>query len=915
VCLLGLGAALACQEPTPDTVTVLKDGTPDVIVVYASDAGEGVKAAATETVRSLRDITGKSFADPKALAAGSSTTDIKEGVILLIGRGVLQEEPLTDDDLQDLGNEGYAMKGKQIAGKSVYQIAGQSETAHQYGTYALLRSWGVRYFHPSETYTPKADNLTIDFANAQSDKPKMALRGFHHHTQHPIPMSVYMLEPDDKHIARVKEYIVWLTRNRQNLFQCHFLKTIDMTKWIPYAKQIKAIASAYGVKLGMTLSFADQQQNNYRLVDSLSMEKDAQTKAIQDRLDAFIEAGIEVFVFQFGTSEFTKVKDQVALDWLNTAAAHLKAKKLPAFAWIHTAGEVKADDGKSYFYHLPEKADAAMGTYVHTTMFYDMKHPAPVYSNENFNHQADFLNRVLGKRQVVYFPETAWWLGFDNNLPLALPITGHSRAVDILDVLKGKDIHGHVTFTSGMEWGYWKYDHFLTRITWDRSTTWEAYIKDFTKIFGGDATSIQDVMTQWTNYQVRDFYTDNPLHFFYIAGELPQDELGQQVGVLARRPKRSFIEIFNLKEADYDKWQKEDFAKLTKMKSDYEALFAKLPKTLKDDSNAVASKLYDELRTTLQIYVWRVQHTVLLYDAVQKIREGRQDGGPGGKSDETARENARKAADDLITKAEAITQNVLKEIKRFENEMYRYPNELLSTKRDSLTSYKFGYLWETSTAFFWTRRDAQARSLAKRAAGQLKEEWPKPAPPAIYLAAADQIEIVEPDSPLIKQVLVSFIPGIFAAPGRTEIPDGKVSAAWKIALDGNKNKQPDNDSIGTIDNGTIKTDNGALVFTGEIKLYPLPVIDKAGNDLGVLGLNDVEIRYEIERDGTTLKNIKKGTLKARVVLDNLINVATQVDGIDREGLLQILGSILKFDPKNPPPNFSITIGFKSFEKQ
>lgn len=916
VCVLfvSLVALWGCEGgDAPPSVPILKDGAADVAVVYSNKAGEGVKEAAEELVRVLSEMTGQSFAAAAAIEGEAALASRSEGVVIVVGTGLLSAEIVSAQTLSPLGDEGYAMTGKRAAGKLIYQIAGNTEVGHQYGVYALLRSWGVRYFHQSDTYTPKKSDITLSFAETIQDKPEMGLRGFHHHTQHPIPMSVFLLEPDEKHLPRVKEYMTWMTRNRQNLLQWHMLKTIDVEKWLPYIKKVHDMAVPRGIKLAMVLSFADQQQNNYRLIDNLDTSKEEQNASIKQRLDKLLEGGFDLFVFQYGTSEFTKVGDDITLNWLNTAAAHMKSRNKPAFAWIHIAGNLRTDDGKGYFYHLPEKADTAMGAYVHTTMFYDMRNPAPVYDNEDFTHQKKFLDRVLGKREVVFFPESAWWLGFDVNLPLALPITGYSRALDLLDITKGQALQGHVTFTSGMEWGYWKYDHYLTRVTWDRATTWEAYIKDFASTFGKAAAAVEEVMKKWTDNQVRDFYKDNPLHFFYLAGELAQDELGQQAGVIARRPKRSFVEIVNLKEEDYAKWEKDDFAKLQQMEKDYSALLAKLPEKLDGVTNPTALKLYDELRTTYKLYVWRIQHTIALYDSVRQARLGRKDGGVGAAGSDAEKDKALQAAEDRIKEAKAISEKVKLEVARFEKEIYRYPKELVATERPNLTSYPFGYLWETSTAHFWTRRDAQAEKLLKRVSGELKEEW-KPVPSAIFYADVKDIELAEPDNPLIKQVLKPFIPGFFVAANTDQAPDGSVTDSWLMAIDGNANKLPDTDTISTIDKGEIKTENGVTTFTGQIKLYQLPVIDKEGNDLGLLLLNDAELTYELERDGDTLKAVKKGELKARVLLDNLIKVAMNVAGLDRDGLLQLLSGLLKFDPKNPPKDIALKISLNAFTK-
>jgi len=903
----------ACSVPL-ETIPLLEKSTTRIAVVYGNGASAGIEDAAKELARSLGHITKTKVAAQK-VAPKTALSSIQGDVVFIVGLGVLDTDAISSIEEDKLGEEGSLQFGRRSGGKVILQVAGETTVGTQYGVYGLLRQLGVRYFHPKDTYTPVNTKVTITLGEKKIEKPSFAVRGFHHHTQHPIPMSVYLLEPEEKHLKEVKIYVQWLARNRQNLLQWHFLKTVDQAKWLPYIKKVRDLAKPYGVKLGLTISFADQQQNNYRLVTDLNTTKEEQVKAIHKGLDSLIPAGFGQFVIQFGTSEFTKVKDEVALNWLNTAAKYLKSKNIPVYAWIHTAGELKADDEKSYFYHLPEKADSAMGAYVHTTMFYDMKHPAPVYSNENFHHQNAFLKRIVGKRKVIYFPETAWWLGFDNNLPLALPITGYSRAYDILDILSKhpKDIEGHVTFTSGMEWGYWKYDHYLTQVTWDRKTTWDAYIKDFAAIFGSQKDTVAEVLMGWSKQQAKDFYETNPLLYFAIAGELLQDEIGQQAGVLARRPKRSYLSIYNMKPDAFKKWDQGEFAQLQQMEKDYKKLFAKLTKEPSKDLNATAKKLYTELYATLQIYIWRMEHTVLLNHAIKKARLGRSDEGVGA-DEKSKRAGHIKEATDMVTKAEVISQNVIKKVAEIQGKIYRYPPDILSTKRKSLTSYPFGYLWETTTGHFWTRRDKQARNILKRASGEFKEEWLKPGPKWSFSIIAKEVELEKPSNGLIKQALGAFIPGfIFGIPEKS-IGDGKTATSWQIAVDHNANNKPDAGTAALIEKGTIETKGGKTTFIGQMKLYQMPVIDGAGNSLGVLGLHELKIEIPLERKGNELVAFQPGTLRFNIVVENLLQVASQVDGIERDGLLTILGPILGFDPKSPPRDYPFEVKLKKFTK-
>ena len=307
----------------------------------------------------------------------------------------------------------------------------------------------------------------------------------------------------------VSNYLLWLLRNRQNTLSFHMLNTVDLDTWIPYLSDITAEAKTFGISVGFVTGFVDQQQNAFRLV--MPDDPRPAEQQIIEKLDQFASTGIEVLGLQLGTSEFTKPDEALILDWLNLATAHLAMTRpeLNLFAWIHITCGLNQENGTPY-YHLPLDADQRLGALVHTTMFYTLDHPAPVYDCEDFTHQRDFLDEANQQREQVFFPETAWWLGFDNNVPLVNPITGLSREYDILEALPTWDINGHITFTTGKEWTYWQYDHYLAQVTWSGELTWSEYLTWISPIYKEHAQSVVNMITEWSQLQWNELYEENP---------------------------------------------------------------------------------------------------------------------------------------------------------------------------------------------------------------------------------------------------------------------------------------------------------------------------------------------------------------------------------------------------------------------
>ena len=56
----------------------------------------------------------------------------------------------------------------------------------------------------------------------------------------------------------------------------------------------------------------------------------------------------------------------------------------------------------------------------------------------------------VGHREVWYWPESSYWVGFDSSVPLLLLPYLDSRYEDLL-LMERLGVTGHLTFTSGWE--------------------------------------------------------------------------------------------------------------------------------------------------------------------------------------------------------------------------------------------------------------------------------------------------------------------------------------------------------------------------------------------------------------------------------------------------------------------------------
>jgi len=74
---------------------------------------------------------------------------------------------------------------------------------------------------------------------------------------------------------------------------------------------------------------------------------------------------------------------------------------------------------------LPHHALPELGVLPHTVQLYTFDDPAPTYGQTNFSSMFEFMFvEAQWKRFTLYFGETAYWVNYDVDVPLFLPIYG-----------------------------------------------------------------------------------------------------------------------------------------------------------------------------------------------------------------------------------------------------------------------------------------------------------------------------------------------------------------------------------------------------------------------------------------------------------------------------------------------------------
>lgn len=843
-------------------LAIARDGAVDVDIVFAGN-DPALTLAANDLADVLAFREGATRRPPNQTGAG--------GAIVVVVDASAFIEP-----------EGFELIARH-RDRPELEIRARTPIGAAYGLWSLAKDLGARWFHPEDApyFLPAAGSSLPWPDSPVADRPDFALRGFHEHTQHPTVASDIFLRPDfEGGREAVSRQLRWLARNRQNILTVHFLSTVDLNTWTPFMADIADEARGLGIAMGVVIGFTDQQQHAFRLVRADLRDDQGQPippeQQIRDGLDRVLASGIDHVVFQIGTSEFTAPDPAITVAWLDAAVDHIVSKhpRVTPHAWIHITCNLLTAEGKDFF-HTPLLADPALGAWVHTTMFYTLRDPAPVYDCEDFTHQLDFLAQAQGQREQTFFPESAWWLGFDNNVPLLLPITGVSRERDIADV-RTFGATGHVTFTTGREHLYWMYDHYVAWAAWDADLTWTTYLDLMAPIWGTHGETVAEVLSAWTDLQVRDLYQTNPEVFFYLAGELPQDEVGVLAGVIARRPKLALKAVRDYDDAAFSLWKTRDYDLLAAVWRDYLGLLSRLPAPVaRSEGEATADRLYREVHRAASLHVDRIEHALAIYGGVIAARAG-----------------DRAAAEQRLSEARGLSEVARAELVSAESD-YRDPVEWLARlKPESLTVYPFGYLYETSTAYFWTRRDDQLANLITATFDGVAESWPN-APLAVFFAERETTTLTAPSSPVASNIIVGLVPRVLVAITAINTDAGVVTL--QLATDHNKNGLPDEEPL------TLSAVLTGTRLTATAPTWVLPVKDAADELLGRLVLRDSEVVGELTVVDASVTALPRLEITGEVLASDLITMVQSVAGIDRAGIENLMKDIWELDPAQPLP--------------
>lgn len=759
VALLGLFGSCTCdapaepidplprEEPLPRSpgpaVVAQPDGvppgTPALYLAIGDDVPPAVKArlqAHLVSASALPVVDAGTIGPPHDAAAGSRA--------LAFGDTEATRALLSPAALAALPEEGFAIKSGVVNAVPTIVEDGAGRGA-AFGAYALLEELGFAFLHPLAPLRPTslpADWPALDDTRA----PRWPIRNIHVHTMHPLELTELLngwpIEDADTWAARLPEwdaFLEWMLGNGNNEVEWVLL---EAASWSDYAasderqRRLRVLverAHGFGLRAGADVPIALVQQHTFRLMQQEG-ELDDELSQIRARLDWLMGAGFDFVSTENGSTEFTHPEPSRMLAWMDEVARHLdEAWARDARIKIHTSTGQTADGyvdpetgGPLDFNHLPSYADARLGVMPHTVQHYGLDDPAPTYGNRDFSHVREYLHDEAGRRAVVWHPETAYWVSYDIDVPLFLPLYAERRLADLRLLARdeeaglmgrggfaGSRMDGQSVFSSGWEWGYWLNDVVAARAVWDPrldvaedAGALRAALEPLARALGEPA--IADTLVEIARAQ-REL-----LIYGRTATLAPVD--------VTRRNGQAYLQGFeafdDLLDAVNDlplvpieaPTTQPDRLGLVEMNNplhpppgysaEVEPLLAAMETTFTAQADALhalragvrpeALELFDDLDDAMRMLALRARQVHGLYDYAD------------GYWTQSDSERAPYLADARAALDEAALLVAAREPR------YRVPADRIAQWRENPTAYEFTYLWTVRSLYFWWRDEHKA---------------------------------------------------------------------------------------------------------------------------------------------------------------------------------------------------------------
>jgi hypothetical protein len=572
---------------------------------------------------------------------------------------------------------------------STIVVTSQSEKGLSNGLYHFMQNkLGFQFYHPKETILPDLSNYVLD-TFTETITPRFDKIGFHIHAMHPLEITEALLNENTPNgAAEVKTYIDWLCRNGQNYFEFNLLRSIKLETWIPYMKSIVDYAHERGVICGADMSFHMIQQRAFQLYKKFPKSFRKKETQILDNITQLMQINWDVWNVEFATTEFTHKDEDKLHEQQKFLFDNLEKYKVKLTSRKHVVKDENLMSGEKSKKTKRTDMDSAYALFVHTVMFYGLQDSStPVYRNKDFSHLRNLLIESKEYRDTWYFPESAYWITFDNSVPMFLTPYLDARLQDIL-YCDSLGIDGHLTFSSGWEWNHWLIDWSIARWCWNENKQTEPHPLQFLEAVVKDAAIID--FAEKANRLQQSFIKDKQL-IKVLTAQTITDEIGGKLNLeFHPRPEYAYKYILNkATKSELEFLQNKYISELDSFIQQYNQLKSAY-------SLVKSNELVDELLLSLDVTALRAEHrkntlSYLIGSRINSINK------------------TNISVQHFLDAAKSIRERALTLVKQQENN-YRYALSSLAAEKKSKTVYNFGYLYTVSDLHFWKREELQAKN-------------------------------------------------------------------------------------------------------------------------------------------------------------------------------------------------------------
>jgi hypothetical protein len=588
-----------------------------------------------------------------------------------------------------------------------FLVTGDRPVGAQYGLATVLESFGVRFFSPFSTYVPAS---LVDGAQGVSfdgtlHAPDIAERGVQLHILHTIEAHYALWMPSSTHLDHAKAITDWLVKSRVNLMTWTGLDDITRdlstaTAWRRHTAAIVDYAHQRGLRtgIGVQLFGASNLQKAYDLVP-VDGTFDENRASMRTRLELVFD-GIDWDHVTFSFGEFSGKSPEVFIASLDLAQEVLQQVRpgTSAASVIHIGNyeDLYVEyQGETYLYYLlAQFADPSIVPWIHTVMYYNLFDDAGgAYLHDEFDdHRELMLERLAQGLPVGYFPETAYWVAFDNSVPTYLPLYIWSRWRDFSEIARianesgHENLDRHITFSSGWEWGYWQNDYAVFRMGYELADDWRHHVRQMFEPFGDAGLELADIVGDTAEEQ-RSALMDQRLAA-YLAGRDGIIDLGELVDIVSQPARVHFREIVEMSEIEREAFVSAVVVPLEA----HAARLAELYGRAATLQTLEGEPWRREIAEGLEVTAARAAYMAALLRAVVAHAEGSDPAPHLGKA-----EGLLAQARDTIDRRHAALA---------------YPKSTQLTKPNANpTIYQYGYLEMADTLCYWNRERVEVRNV------------------------------------------------------------------------------------------------------------------------------------------------------------------------------------------------------------